>query len=76
MGSLGDDVSNITTAALNDAATAYIATQQPACPTGTVFNSAVGTCQAIGSVTASGSASPGMLILLAIGAFILFKGNR
>ena len=76
MGSLGDDVTGITTAALNDAAAAYIATQQPGCPAGYVFNAAVGACQAVGTVTATGTASPGMLILIALAAYLFLKGGR
>lgn len=76
MGYLGDDGTTIATAALSDATAAFIATQQAACPTGYVFNPAVNGCQLVAGV-ATGSASPGMLLLLAIGAYLLFeKGGR
>ena len=76
MQGIGDDVTSITTAALNDATAAYVATQQPSCPIGYVAYGS--TCQLASAVTGSVSASgnPGMLILIAIGAYLLMKGNR
>ena len=74
---MGDDGTTIATAALSDATAAFIATQQAACPTGYVFNPAVNGCQLVAGATATGSASPGMLLLLALGAYLLFeKGGR
>ena len=72
------DVTPLTTTidtALNDATAAYIATQQPTCPPGYIFNTATGACQYGTAVTGAISGNGGLLILLAIGAF-LFLSKR
>jgi hypothetical protein len=75
IGGLGDDTTLATTA-LNDAAAAYISTQTAAatCPPGYLLTTAG--CQFSGTVTATASVNPTMLILLAIGAYFLMKGGR
>jgi hypothetical protein len=72
---LGDDTTLATTA-LNDAAAAYISTQQATatCPPGYTLTAAG--CQFSGTVTATASVNPTMLILLAVAAYFLMKGGR
>jgi hypothetical protein len=78
---LGDDASDlaaatIATAALNDATTAYVASQAPSCAAG--YTPVAGGCQLTSAVTGtvSASGSPGLLIILAIGAYLLMQGKH
>jgi hypothetical protein len=73
MQGLGDDVTDIATAALNDATTAYVTTQTPTCPPGYTWNVAAAGCSYTSTTTTAGS--PGFIIVLLIGAFLLSGGK-